>query len=211
MLLEAKDVGCVLRRVTSRSELVGALTDAVAAVRARSAGRLVVPSIHLAAHGDASGVKLVDEFVDWSALRRVLLDFAEAAGRMNRNGLALLSLTLSTCRGLHAREMFAVGPPYPCFGAIGCGEEVEAVRATEGFVRYYTDFAELDLQVPEQLRRMNEVTAPFQFEVALPTDVWSRISERGRRGLASWEQTRARPDTAPDQPTHPAPGRPASG
>ncbi len=198
MLLEAKDVGCVLRRVTSRSELVEALTDAVAVVRARSAGRLIVPTIHLAAHGDASGVKLVEELVDWSALRHVLLDFAEAADRMNRSGLALLGLTLSSCRGLHAREMFALGPPYPCFGAVGCGEDVEAVDATEAFVRYYTDFAELDAQAPELVRRMNDVAGPFRFELALPADVCGRISEGGRRRLAIWEQSRARRGTAPD-------------
>lgn len=164
MHLEAEGVGCVSRRVTSRSELVEALTDAVAVVRARSAGRLVVPSIHLAAHGDASGVKLVEEFVDWSALRRVLLDFAEAADRMNRSGLALLSLSLSTCRGLHAREMFALGPPYPCFGAIGCAEDVDAVNATDAFVLYYSDFAERDMQVPELVRRMNRVAGPSRFD-----------------------------------------------
>ena len=127
----------IAARVASEIELASSLELFGVIARSRPSGLPIVPTIHLAAHGNTEGVRLAENFVPWSRLRAVLLSFAESADRMTPRGLAMVNLCLSTCRGLYARRMFDEGPPYPCFGIIGSHSDIWSNDALEAFVRYY--------------------------------------------------------------------------
>jgi hypothetical protein len=97
-----------------------------------------VPHLHFSSHGNANGIGLTNgDFVDWKAMRELLLGFAGLTGLISPRGFGLFPVLFSTCNGASAREMFTEGPPYPCMYIVGPNETVPWSAALTAYVVYY--------------------------------------------------------------------------
>lgn len=118
---------------------------------------LYAPFFHLSAHGNENGLQLTSgEFISWEMLRRHFVEYAYSSGYIDENGVCAFPLTLSTCYGAQAKQMFAFGNPKPCFVIVGPDATVSWPDALTAFVVFYHLHISKDVLGVEAVTMMNK-------------------------------------------------------
>ena len=202
--LRLAQVPSMLLRTPDRATLSEAFGRMAKAPLRGPDGRIVVPHVHISAHGNGEGVALTNgERVGWADLRQLLLGFARATDRFSTGGMALLELCMSSCEGANARKMFDLGPPHPCAGIVGPRKPVTWSDSLVAFIAYYHQSIIKDVRAVDAVPIMNRAAGIEEFGLFTPADFAERISKQGMAHAASYEQLRL-------SQTSPAPSPPPS-
>ena len=117
---------------------------------------VTVPYIHLSAHGNQDGIALTGgEFVAWSVLRELLIEYASSMKLIGRDDACLLTLCMSSCKGAYARSMMEVHPPFACTALVGTDRDVDWADALTAFLTFYHLMIYKDRPATEAVRQMN--------------------------------------------------------
>jgi len=132
-----------------------------------------VPYFHFSAHGNDDGLGLTSgEFVLWSELRDILINFARSAGYMGSKEVALFSVTFSTCKGSNARKMFSSKGTQPCVAVVGPSHDVSWADSLTAFVTFFHQMIEKNKNAEDAVRIMNDAAGLTNvFQATRYTDV----------------------------------------
>ena len=113
--------------------------------------------IHFSAHGNDEGIGLTDgDFVAWSALGDLLIQFAERADRIFPEVPACIqTICFSVCEGLNGAKMTVGRPICPFYGLIGPPHPVYWSDSLTAFVAFYHNVCHKGSLIVEGVTRMN--------------------------------------------------------
>ena|SRR5882724_6641987 len=122
-----------------------------------AAHTIYLPSIHLSAHGNEQGIGLTDgSLVPWQQLAEIIDEINQIKGYMgSKKPRGMVSLALSCCRGLYAREMLSDDKPWPVFAIIGSEQDIPWSDALTAWITFYHLLITKGLNVDDAIERMN--------------------------------------------------------
>lgn len=132
------------------------------------APRVLLPLIHVSAHGNEHGIGPGHLAVSWEQLRALLVAFATPSNNFAHH-TCLQSLCLSACDGIHAAKMYDFGEPYPCMAIVAPRTPIGWKSARDAFVTFYDMMITKYFTTDEALPAMNAAAGtPRIFTTILP-------------------------------------------
>lgn len=117
---------------------------------------IYLPHLHISAHGNDAGIGLTNgDFVSWPDLALMLHGLNKSRGYLFGGKRGWACLTLSCCKGSHAKVMLPEDKPWPVLSLVATDTNIAWSDALTAWIVYYHLLVLRERKAEDALRVMN--------------------------------------------------------